>query len=99
MKLAMRIDSYYRPEQVFPWHWEALAQKCGFPPEEMIGMLRDLSARLPALAQATAAAIREDGIDHHVLDQLAEAIARRCEQLAGRYGLELYPDSTPAVEP
>lgn len=95
MKLAMRINSYYRPEQIFPRHWEALAQKCGFPRDEMIGMLRNLIARLPALAQATATAIREDGINHQVLDQLAEAIVQRCEQLADRYGQEPGPDSIP----
>ncbi|WP_051439728.1 type II toxin-antitoxin system HipA family toxin [Methylobacterium sp. 10] len=88
LKMAMRVGGKYKFDEILLRHWEAEARACGMQPEDAVGPLRDLIARLPdAFSDASHKAI-EGGLSHKMTVPLADAVGVRCKYLAARYGRE-----------
>lgn len=91
IKMAMRVGDKYLMSDIYPRHWERLAQACDFDPDYTMALLRHHIATLPEQASAVAQGCRRDGLDHPVLDQLVDLIAQRTDGLREFYGSEPMP--------
>ncbi|MDE4915109.1 type II toxin-antitoxin system HipA family toxin [Methylobacterium sp. 092160098-2] len=93
LKMAMRIGGKYKFDEILPRHWEAETRGCGMQPEDALGPMRDLLARLPdAFADVSKRAV-EGGLSKDLTLPLADAVAERCRFLTTRYGREDVPGS------
>jgi serine/threonine-protein kinase HipA len=78
-KLAMRIDREYRLWKIRRRHWEGLAVRCSLDPEPLLQRIIELITAVPEAVDRAAAAIREEGIDHDVVDRVEAAVRDHSE--------------------
>jgi serine/threonine-protein kinase HipA len=74
-KLAMRVDREYHLWKVRRRHWEGLAVRCDLDPEPLLERIAELVADVLPAVERAAAAVRNEGIDHDIVDRL-EAVIR-----------------------
>ncbi|MDE3137089.1 MAG: type II toxin-antitoxin system HipA family toxin [Acidobacteriota bacterium] len=76
--LAMKIGGEYSSERLMPWNFEKLAGEAG------LARLM-VKRRVPELAEAVIAALKEMEITHPVAESVAELIRKRCENMQGTF--------------
>lgn len=74
LKLAMKIGGESRLGYVRVRHWERFAAQVGLPPDEVLGICESLAAETPDRFADVVAAARSEGLDHPIVDRLAEAV-------------------------
>ena len=84
MKLAMRVGNHHRLRQIQPRHFDDLARSCRYPPEELRGLLMELTQVLPDEAAALCASLRGLTAARETLGALVDAIARQCREVLSR---------------
>lgn len=84
MKLAMRVGKYDRLRQIQVRHFDDLARSCRYPPEELRGLLTELTRALPDEAAAVGASLREQPVWGEILGTLIDAIGKQCREVLGR---------------
>ena len=80
-RFAMRIDTHYRDYSIQPRHFERMARRCGYPPDELLGQIREWGQILPEYAHAILSDLRAQGIDTPLLSKLVESLEARSERL------------------
>ena len=78
-KLAMRVDREYHVWKIRPRHWRGLADRCGLDPDPVMQRLRELVTAMPAAVARAAAEVREEDLDHDIVDRLEEEIGQHAE--------------------
>jgi serine/threonine-protein kinase HipA len=78
-KLAMRIDREHHLWKVRRRDWEGLAVRCDLDPEPLLERTTELVAEVLPAVERAGAAVRNDGIDHEIVDRLAAAIREHGE--------------------
>ena len=78
-KLAMRVDREYHVWKIRPRHWRGLADRCGLDPDPVMQRLRELVTAIPAAVARAAAEVREEDLDHDIVDRLEEEIGQHAE--------------------
>jgi serine/threonine-protein kinase HipA len=73
-RLAMRIDREYHLWKIRRRHWEGLAARCRLDPEPLTRRIVELVSAVPGAIERAAAAVREEGIDHELIDRLETAV-------------------------
>lgn len=84
MKLAMRVGNYYRLRQIQLRHFDDLARKCRYPPEELRGSLRELAQALPDEAAALRGTLRRQDAPGENLGILVDALTKHCREVLSR---------------
>ncbi len=79
-RFAMKIGSYYRDAQIQPRHFEKMARSCGFPVASVFRMLIEMASQIPEYAGQVHRELRDQGIEHPVLDRLVELLETRSLQ-------------------
>ncbi len=93
-KMAMKLGSKYKFDEVMARHWEQFAREAGLSPAQVRKRILDLAARLPSLAQRTHTQFQAQGMDHPILSGIVSLVAQRCEQTTRRLTApHLSPDS------
>jgi len=95
LRMAMKVGGKYRFDDILPRHWEAETRACGMHPEDALGPMRDMLARLPDEFSATARSAVAGGLSQALVTPLVDAVARRCKRLAEQYGEEDVPVPEP----
>jgi serine/threonine-protein kinase HipA len=86
MKLAMRMDREYQVWKIRARHWEGLAERCDLDPGPLVERIAELVEAIPDATRATATGVREEGLNHDIVDRLEEAIvshSQRCLEFLG----------------
>ena len=87
MRLAMKVGGKYRIDDIVGRHWRKLAVDVGLREDRVVERVRDVAERLPGVVEKVTARAHRDGVDHPIVDRLADAItdrARDCQRyLAG----------------
>jgi serine/threonine-protein kinase HipA len=78
MKLATRVGRHYRVRETQPRHFEELAEACRYPPDTLVGMLKDLSGQLPDEGLALLKDVEVTGMARAVLAKLVDGVAAQC---------------------
>ena len=84
-KLAMKVGTEYRWRYVAPRHWEAAAKECRYPADVIIETILNLSGSVADQCGNILADCRDAGLQAPFLDQLANAIEKRCAALRRTY--------------
>jgi serine/threonine-protein kinase HipA len=77
LKLAMRVGTHYRVQEIMPRHFEDLARACRYSPEKMLDLLKELATTLPDAAASLAKEMRVRGTVGTVLSAIVDGIARQ----------------------
>ncbi len=72
LKMATRIGGKYRLEEVRSRHWATFATHVRLPPAEVLAMGISMAETVPAAFGRTVADARASGLDHPVLQRLAD---------------------------
>ena len=78
-KLAMRIDREYYVWRIRRRHWEGLAVRCELDPEPLLERITELIAAVSQGVEHAATAVRNEGIDHEIVDRLEVGIRDHSE--------------------
>ncbi len=78
-KLAMRVDREHQVWKIRPRHWRGLAERCGLDPDPVMQRVRELVTATPAAVSRAGAEVREEGLDHEIVDRLEGAIGQHVE--------------------
>ena len=83
-KMAMKIGSKYKFEDVHARHWTQFATQASLSPPQVKKRILTLAQRLPPLAHTTLASFDAEGKSHPVLAQIVTLIEQRCSQTIRR---------------
>ena len=78
-KLAMRVDREYQVWKIRARHWRGLAERCGLDSDPVMDRVRELVTAIPAAVAQAAAEVREEGLDHEIVDRLEVLIGEHAE--------------------
>lgn len=76
-RFAMKIGGYYKDSQIQLRHFEKLARACEFPVEFMRRIVVEMTERMPAAADRVRKAMANKGIDHKIVNKLADLLIAR----------------------
>jgi serine/threonine-protein kinase HipA len=86
-RLAMRIGREYRIWRIHRRHWEELSARCDLDAEPVITRVAELVTAVPQAVKRVAEAVREEGVDHEIVERLQAAIrdhGERCSRALDR---------------
>jgi serine/threonine-protein kinase HipA len=81
VRMPMKIDKYYLYTDVFPRHWERVARSVGFPVDDLLGMVRDLSEKIPAAASVIGQRMAAKGLMNAPMDRLVDLLIDWCRSV------------------
>lgn len=79
LKLAMKIGPDYRLRDIGAREWRRLAETVRVDAEDLIDRIVGFASRLPDEAVSLRDRLRSEGLDHDVIDRLADRIATRAD--------------------
>ncbi len=97
-KMAMKIGSKYRFNELHARHWEQFAASAGLSPAQMKKELKRFSERLPEQVRIVRAEFLITDLLHPVLSQISELIEDRCATTLRRLSMTA-ADTGAADEP
>jgi serine/threonine-protein kinase HipA len=74
IKLAMTIGGKYRLREISKRNWERLCEELALEPAEVFGRIREMAGRLPGGAMKVRDEMQAAGMDHRLVDRLAECL-------------------------
>jgi serine/threonine-protein kinase HipA len=77
IKLAMKIGPDYRLRDIGEREWRRLADKVRVDPDELLGRIAGLAARLPDEAASLAGRLASEGLHHDVIGRLRDRLMAR----------------------
>jgi len=83
LKLSMRIDREYHLWKVRERHWQGVASMCDLDPQPLVQRVAELAQAVPEATRVTAAGVREEGINHEIVDRLEEDITEHASRCLG----------------
>jgi serine/threonine-protein kinase HipA len=81
-KLAMKIGNDYRLRDIGWRQWREFAAEMRLSADAVVAMGRSMAESLPAQVASEHARAKSNGLDHPVIDRLAEALTARAQKLA-----------------
>ena len=94
-KMAMKIGSKYLFNDLWPRHWEQLANACGLSPSQARKRVVALAATLPVVAQTLSTQIEQGFADRSIVRRIVDLINARCAQTLRR--MTMMSASDPSV--
>jgi serine/threonine-protein kinase HipA len=79
-KLAMRIGREYPVWKIRRRHWADLAAECDLDSGPVVERVGELTAAVPAAMRAAADAVRSEGVNHEVVNQLEKAATTQSQR-------------------
>lgn len=84
-KLAMKIGSTYQLQRIEHRHWLLCAKQLRLPPHRLLERLKAMTVTLQSLAPRIANDLNDQGLNHPVIQTLAQDISARCALIASQY--------------
>jgi serine/threonine-protein kinase HipA len=81
-KFAMKIGGEYGFDQIGKRQWEKCAVELKIDPARLIPDLREMAISLPDALTAEHKQARKEGLEHGIIDRLAERITKRSQECA-----------------
>ena len=82
LKLAMKIGPDYRLRDVGAREWRRFAEQVRIDPDDLLGRIGTLAARLPEEAHSLRDRLHSEGLGHEVIDRLADRLSARADDCA-----------------
>lgn len=86
-RMAMKIGSKYRFEDLHARHWAQFAASASLSPAQVKKALKGFATRLPDQARRQRVLYVEQGLDHPVIDRIVGIIEERCANTLRRLTL------------
>ena len=77
LKLSMKIGGEYEIRQIALRHWQRLAAEARLDADELPHDIRTMAKRLPDEVQRARAMAQEEGLEHKLIERLADALIER----------------------
>jgi serine/threonine-protein kinase HipA len=77
LKLSMKIGGEYEIRQISLRQWQKLSAEIRINADELLNEIRTMADRLPDEVQRARAMARKEGLEHGLIDRLAEALTER----------------------
>ncbi|MCK5745980.1 MAG: type II toxin-antitoxin system HipA family toxin [Oricola sp.] len=77
LKLAMKIGGEYRIRDVRKRQWEKFAQTLKLSPDRVLTLVSEIVTETSAATEAIRDDIRQEGLDHPIIDRMSNAIIER----------------------
>ena len=84
-RFAMKVDGYYRDNQIQPRHFEKMARACEFPAAEMKAIILDLAEKMANEMESLSQEMVQNKVDHSVITPLAQALMKRAETIGTNF--------------
>ena len=84
-KMAMKIGGEYRWRWIGIRHWERAARECRYPAGTLLTHVRDMIRLVSFNAPEVLKECRRSGLTASFLDDLSDALIRRCQMLTAAY--------------
>ena len=85
-KLAMKIGDEYKLDDIGIRQWQKFARAARVDADALVLRLRDMAEKVPDEVRAACVQARDSGLDHAIVDRLAERVidhVGRCRRLLG----------------
>jgi serine/threonine-protein kinase HipA len=82
MKLAMKIGSKYRVEEIVLRHWREWAKEAKVDPDAVVARIASMVARFPDALDRTRMKMCDQGLTHPIIDRLYARLLRRAGHVA-----------------
>jgi serine/threonine-protein kinase HipA len=79
-KLAMKIGGEYRVRDIGTAEWRKLAKELRLDADDLIERIRVMARDVAPRFSAVRDRMRDEGLDHEILDRLAKALAKRAKE-------------------
>jgi len=80
LRLAMRIGSSYRVQDIAARHWEACADGIGLEPDTVVARVRELAGQMPDALAALERRVVREGLDQAVVGRLTALLAGHAQR-------------------
>jgi len=80
-KLAMKIGSEYLLRKIEQRHWQACAKQLKLKPKYLLDRINQLAQSIAKNAKPVAEKLHQGGLDHPIIDKLANSITERTEKV------------------
>lgn len=87
IKLAMKLGGKYRFRDIAAHSWDTLSEDIGLEKAEVAENVENMIARLPDAAEAIRTEMREEQLDHAILDRLVTGIQQHVAKCARMWAL------------
>ncbi len=87
IRLAMKLGGKYRFRDIAAHSWDTLSEDIGLEKAEVAEGVENLIARLPEAAEAIRTQMREEQLDHAILDRLVSGIQQHVANCARKWAL------------
>ena len=87
LKLAMKIGGEYELVNIVLRHWRRLAKEIRIDEEELLARIRAMTAKLPDAIEAVRNEAREAGLQHALIDRLAERLTERARDCRKQFDI------------
>lgn len=84
-RFAMKIGGYYRDQQIFPRHFGKLGKECQIPFDRIRESMITMSHKIPSIANTVATNLKENRVEHSIVDHLAEALKTRIQKIESKF--------------
>lgn len=92
-KLAMKVDKYYEPKDIFPRHWYRLCRDAGIAYPALRKEFLQMANKLPGLAETELGALK-DAPGRQTYEQVVKLIDKNCQLIKDRFNRETMDDTT-----
>jgi len=82
LKLAMKLGGHYRVREIGARELRKTGEELGLDPAAFLARSRELCAALPPATEAVHDECRQNGLDHPILERLANVLKARARQCA-----------------
>jgi hypothetical protein len=79
-RLAMSVDREYQLHRIRRRHWAGLAVRCDLDAEPAVERVTEVVEAVPAAAARAAETVREEGLEHRIIDTLVAGIREQAER-------------------
>jgi len=86
--MAMKIGGHYKFSELFPRHWERLAQSAGLSAPQVRRRLLELAERLPKAAHDLRTEFRDRGQATPLIDRIIGVVEHHCGLTLARFEKE-----------
>lgn len=84
-RFAMKIDRYYRDNQIQVRHFEKMARSCEFPVSEIHQIIRNFSEQIPHHARSVKDEMAENNLDYRAIGKLADTLIQRADAILKKF--------------
>ena len=77
----MKVDRYYRDDQIQLRYFDKMAKSCQFPVSEIRNIIFKMASEIADKSESVAQEMRDSGVSHSIIDELVDTLKLRSKKV------------------